>query len=78
MSASPMAAHCQHACKHFALYVQLYCSTTYKTSHQSILTYTEKNLTKAHTLILYTAVHGPPFDARNNNIHVTFSYKTGC
>ena len=27
--------------------------------------YAEKNVTKAHTL-LYTAVHGPPFDARNN------------
>ena len=31
MSASPMAAHCQHACKRFTLYAQLYCSTAYKT-----------------------------------------------
>ena len=31
MSASPMAAHCQHAYKHFALFVQLHCSTAYKT-----------------------------------------------
>ena len=31
MSALPMAAHCQHVCKHFALYAQLYCSTAYKT-----------------------------------------------
>ena len=31
MSAKPMAAHCQHVCKCFALYAQLYCSTTYKT-----------------------------------------------
>ena len=30
MSASQMAAHCQHACKCLALYVQLYCSTAYK------------------------------------------------
>ena len=30
-SALPMAAHCQHTCKHFALSVQLYCSTAYKT-----------------------------------------------
>ena len=31
MSALPTAAHCQHACKRFALSVQLYCSTEYKT-----------------------------------------------
>ena len=30
MSPSPMAAHCQYACKRFALPVQLYCSTAYK------------------------------------------------
>ena len=31
MSASPMAAHFQHARKNFALSLRLYCSTTYKT-----------------------------------------------
>ena len=31
MSTSSMASHCQHICKHFALSVQLYCSTVHKT-----------------------------------------------
>ena len=30
MSASPMAAQCQHACKRFTLSIQLHCSTAYK------------------------------------------------
>ena len=31
MSASQIAAHCQHACERFALIVQLICSDAYKT-----------------------------------------------
>ena len=31
MSATPMVAHCRCTCKHFALPIQLYCSTAYKT-----------------------------------------------
>ena len=30
-SASPMVADCQHVCKRFALSIQIYCSTAYKT-----------------------------------------------
>ena len=30
MSALPMATHCQHVCKQFTLYTQLYCSTDIK------------------------------------------------
>ena len=62
MSASPMAARCQHACKRFTLSVQLYCFAAHKnSSRQSIpMLYAKKNVTKAHTL-LYTAVHGLPF-----------------
>ena len=57
-NASPMPAHCQHACKHFTMSVQLDCSTTYKLFSPIILTLSgKKNATKAHTL-LYTAVHG--------------------
>ena len=58
MSALPMVAHCQYACKRFALSVQLYC--LYNSSHQSIPTlYARKKVTKVPTL-LYTAVHGLP------------------
>ena len=61
VSASPTAAHCQHTCKCFTLSIQLYCSTVYNSSHQSILTlYVKKNATTARTL-LYAAVHGLPF-----------------
>ena len=63
MSASPMAADCQHACKHFVLSVQLYCSTAHKTllANQYRHLYAKKlSLKLVHTL-LYTAVHGLPF-----------------
>ena len=61
MSGSPMAAHCQHACKRFTLYAQLYCSTTYKTfSPINTDAVCQENVTKAR-ILLYAAVRDPPF-----------------
>ena len=50
MNASPMATHYQHACKHFTLSVQLYCSTAHKI-FLPIFTdvVCKENLTKAST-----------------------------
>ena len=59
MSALPTVANCQHACKRFALSIQLYCSTEYKTLD---VVY-EENITKARTLFL-----ARNFDARNHNV----------
>ena len=61
MSTSPMAAQCQHACKRFALSVELYWSTAYKLFLPiNIDDVCQKCHYKACTL-LYTAVHGLPF-----------------
>ena len=78
MSASPMAAYCQHMFKRFALSVQLYCSTTYKTlitnqHYRHSLRKTSLKLVHYRTL-LSMAHHS---EACNHNIRVTFHNKTG-
>ena len=80
MSVLPMAAHCQHACKHFALYTQLYCSTTYKTFLTTQYWHCMPRKTSLklvhYCILLSMACH---FDARIIvTYRVTFCNKTGC
>ena len=69
MSALPMTAHCQHACKRFALYAQLYRSTVYKAllTNQYLRCMPRKMSLKLihYCTLLFMVRH---FDARNNNI----------
>ena len=76
MSTSPMAAHCQHAFKLFALSVQLYCSTTYQMllSNQHWLCMHKITSLKLvyYCIVVFMACH---FDSHNHNISSHFIIK---